>query len=200
MRAVTGYNFRTRKATIMNIGIVFLGILLVYILLTIIEIVGLHRFDLKYYQRGFKIFRKEKKIRFSNWNNLDGIYTQDEGKYVFVPDMRIGYFVTRFRFYRKYSLFAYSKGFPLTIYGSFYEQDNKLTITYFISYRLFALILLWFFVWTVLSIVSMSWIGLVVGVFGVLISALFIYLIKIFQTGKMLTMFDEIVKILIVKS
>jgi len=180
----------------MNLGQILGILLLIYVVLTIIELIGLHRFKLQFYNKGFKIFRKEIAIKFSNWNYLDGIYSEKEGNYVFIPEMKVGYFVTRMRYYRRYSLFAFSRGIPLTIFGQFIERENKLEIIYFISYRLVVLIFLWLVTWIVLPIMTWNLIGIGVGIGGILFTLFFIYLANMFQQGKMLIISDEISKIL----
>jgi hypothetical protein len=177
------------------IGIVFS----IYIITTIFELVKLHRFDLKYFNYGFKIFKKVIDHKFSNWNNLDGIYEEKEGKYVFLPEMKIGYFITKFRFFKSYSLIAHSSGLPLTIFGKFEEIENKLIMTYFISYRLVILISMWLIIWTVLPIMTGKLLGFAIGIGGILFTLLILYVVNMFQQGKMLIMSDEVSKILKIK-
>jgi hypothetical protein len=183
----------------MNFGIILVSILIIYVVATIIELVGLYRFNLRFFDNGFKIYKREISHQFSNWSNLDGIYSEKEGNYVFLPEYKIGYFVSRLRFYRNYSIFAYSRGLPLIIFGRFTDSDNKLEITYFISYRLVFLITIWLLIWTVLPISTGKLLTIVLGVAGVSFTLLILYFIYIFQQGKMLIMSDEIEKILKIK-
>ena len=82
----------------MSIGaIIILSLIVLWAILTIIELTNLNNFNLKFYDFGITIFRKEINVHFSNWNYQDGIYEEQEGKFVFIPEMRKGYFVTRFK-------------------------------------------------------------------------------------------------------
>ena len=183
----------------MNFEIILVSLLVIYVVATIIELTGLHRFNLRYFGNGFKIYKREISYHFSNWTNLDGIYSEKEGNYVFLPELKMGYFVSRYRFFRSYSLIAYSRGFPLTIFGRFNESDNKLEITYFISYRLVILISIWLLIWTGLPILTGKLLSIGIGVAGILFTTFMLYIVYTFQQGKMLVMSDEIEKILKVK-
>ena len=180
----------------MNI-IIILGIAIsIYILLSVIELIGLHRFNLRFYNYGFKIFEKSIKHKFSNWNDLDEIYTEKEGEYVFLPDMKVGYFVTNFYFYRVYSPFAYSRGIPLTIFGKIYDENNEVKLLFYISYRVVSIIVSWLLAIILISILSWTLMGLAIGVFGILFSLGLLYVAKLFYQGKMLVMTEEVSKIL----
>ena len=183
----------------MNFGTILVSLLVIYVVATIIELSGLHRFNLRFFNNGFKIYKRVISHHFSNWSDLDGIYSEKEGNYVFLPESRIGYFVSRFIFFKSYSLIAYSRGLPLTIFGRFVESDNKLEITYFISYRLVSLISIWLLIWTVLPILTGKLLTIGIGIAGVLFTLLILYLFYTFQQGKMLIMSDEIEKILKIK-
>ncbi len=84
-------------------------LIIAWFTLTIFELIKLHRFNLRFFDYGFTILKKEINLRFINWKNFDGIYEEKEGKYVFIPDMKTGYFVTIFRFYRRYGLIRSGK-------------------------------------------------------------------------------------------
>lgn len=183
----------------MNTELIIIVFSIFYITISIIELIGLHKFNLNFYKRGFNIFNKEITIKSSNWKNLDGVYSEKAAKYVFIPDLKEGFFVTKFYFTKRYSVFASSQGFPLTIFGRFYIDDGKLFINYLISYRIIILIGLWFLFWVITSITSENLNGIGIGIAGILFSLFLLYIIKIFQMGKMLTMSDEIIKILNIK-
>ncbi|MCL3781415.1 hypothetical protein EMN47_13575 [Prolixibacteraceae bacterium JC049] len=138
-------------------------------------------------------------MKFSNWKYFDGIYKEKEGKYVFIPDLKTGYFITRFRFYKQHSIIASSSGIPLTIFGDFEENDGVLKINYKISYRLIFLILAWFstlVIFLVLSVIKGNLLVLAVALVGIAITLLALYFVYIFQNGKMLLISDEISKLL----
>ncbi len=184
----------------MSLGlIIFLLVILTWLVATIIELINLNRFNLKFFSFGRTIYRHELKVEFSNWKYFDGIYEEKEGKYVFIPDLKTGYFVTRFRFYRQHSILSQSSGMPLTIFGDFEESNGILKINYKISYRLLFLILAWLTPWVVVPIISAikgNFIGLAVGLEGIAFTILFLYFIYIFQNGKMLLISDEISRLL----
>jgi len=168
----------------------------IYIILSIIELIGLHRFNLRFYNYGFKIFEKIIEHKFSNWKDLDEIYTEKEGKYVFIPDMKIGYFVTNFNFYRNYSPIAFSRGIPLTIFGKINDENNEVKLTFYISFRVVFLIVSWILTVILISIFSWTLMSLAIGVFGVIFSLGMLFVAKLFYQGKMLVMTDEISNIL----
>lgn len=174
------------------IGIVFS----VYILLSAIELIGLHRFNLKFYNNGFKVFEKSIKYKFSNWKDVGEIYQEREGEYVFITSMKVGYFVTNFNFYRNYILFARSVGIPLTIFGKIIDENNEVKLLFYISYRIVFMIVSWFLVIILLSAFSWTLIGLMVGAFGIVFTLVMLYFAKLFYRGKMLMMADEIATIL----
>lgn len=184
----------------MSLGlVVFLTIILTWFIVTIIELVNLNRFNLKFFSYGKTIYKHEIKVKFTNWNYFDGIYEENEAKYVFIPNIKIGYFVTRFRFYRQHSILSSGIGMPLTIFGRFEENNGVLKINYKISYRLIFLILAWLTPWGAVSILSAikgNFLGLVVGVGGIGITILALYFIYIFQNGKILIISDEISRLL----
>lgn len=180
----------------MNI-ILILGIAIsIYILLSIIELMGLHRFNLRFYNYGFKIFEKNIKHKFSNWKDLDEVYTEKEGEYVFIPDMKVGYFVTNFYFYRVYSPIAYSRGIPLTIFGKINDENNEVKLSFYISFRVVFIIVSWFLAIILISIFSWTLMALAIGAFGIIITFGMLFVAKLFYQGKMLMMTDEISNIL----
>lgn len=182
----------------MNFEAILVSFLIMYLVVTIIELTGLYRFNLRYFDNGFKIYKREISLHFSNWTGLDGIYSEKEGNYVFLPQLRVGYFISRFIFYRN-SLFVFYSGVPLTIFGRFEEIENKLEITYSISYRLVFLISIWLITWTVFPILTGSFLSIGIGIGGIVFTLLILYIVYTFQQGKMLVMSDEIEKILKVK-
>jgi len=180
----------------MNINLI-LGIAIsFYIVLSIVELIGLHRFNLRFYNYGFKIFEKNIKHKFSNWNDLDEIYTEKEGEYVFLPEMKIGYFVTNFNFYRVYSPFVTSSGIPLTIFGKINDENNEVKLSFYISFRVVFIIAFWFLTIILISIFSWTLMALGIGTFGILFSLGMLFVAKLFYQGKMLVMTDEISNIL----
>lgn len=183
----------------MNFETILISLLVIYLTVTIIELTGLHRFNLRYFDYGFKIYKREISHHFRNWTNLDGIYSEKEGNYVFLPDLRMGYFVSRFIVFRNPNFFVFYRGVPLTIFGKFLESENRLEITYFISYRLVFLISIWLIVWTVFPILTGSLLSIGIGIAGILFTSLILYLVYTFQQGKMLIISDEIEKILKVR-
>lgn len=178
---------------------IIIPVIILYLIWTIIELKNLHKFNIGYFDRGFRIFRKEIKHRFSNWKYLDGIYEEPEGKYAFLPDLKIGFFVTKFEFYRRRNLFYQSRGFPLTIFGKIEEIDNKIELSYFISHRLFGLISLIYLGWISLPIIMRNWEVILFSLVGILITSLILYIVYRFKKWKMLLISDEIIKILKVK-
>lgn len=183
----------------MNFETILTSLLVIYLAITIVELTGLYRFNLRYFDYGFKIYKREIFYHFSNWTNLDGIYSKKEGNYVFLPELKMGYFVSRFIFFRNPNMFVFYRSVPLTIFGKFIESKNRLEITYFISYRLVFLISVWLIVWTVFSILTGSLLSIGIGIAGILFTSLMLYLVYTFQQGKMLIMSDEIERILKVK-
>jgi len=180
----------------MNIYLI-LGIAIsIYILLSIIELIGLHRFNLRFYNYGFKIFEKNIKYKFSNWNNLDEIYTKKEGKYVFIPEEKVGYFVTNFNFYRVYSPIVITSGIPLTIFGKIKDENNEVKLAFYISYRVVSILGLWFLTIILISIFSCTLMALAIGIFGIIFTLGLLFVVKIFYEGKMLMMIDEISNVL----
>ena len=180
----------------MNINLI-LGIAIsFYIVLSIVELIGLHRFNLRFYNYGFKIFEKNIKYKFSNWNNLDDIYTKKEGKYVFIPEVKVGYFVTNFSFYRVYSPIAYSSGIPLTIFGKIKDENNEVKVSFYISYRVVSILVFWFLTIILISIFSWTLMALAIGIFGILFTLGLLFVVKIFYEGKILMMTEEISTIL----
>ena len=179
--------------------IIILSLLIVWFSLTIFELTNIHRFNLKFFDYGFTILKREIDQKFINWNGFDGIYEEKEGKYVFIPEMRIGYFVTKFEFYRRYGLIGIWNIFPLTIFGHIKEIEGKLIIEYKISYRLvflFAVIILF---WLYLPILTEAFKVLLVSFVGILLTCLIVYIIFSIKKTKMFFIADEIKKLLKVK-
>lgn len=168
----------------------------IYILLSIIELIGLYRYNLRFYNNGFKIFEKNLKFKFSNWKGLDGDYSEKEGKYIFIPEFKVGYLITKFNYFRVYSPIAFSSGLPLTIFGKFTEKNNEINVSFYISYRIAFLIALWFLAIILISLFAWNLMALGIGIFGIVFSLFLLYIAKLFYQGKMLTMTDELSKIL----
>lgn len=176
----------------MKIEIILLTILGLYIIWTIVELIEIHRFNLKFFNYGLKIFSRKLNFRFSNWRNFDGIYSEKEAKYAFIPELKTGYFVTKFSFYRHYSLFASSKGMPLTIFGKFTESENEIMIEYKISYRLVLLFSILIIALTIIPFLSGQLIAFAIVLIGILVLSGLIYISYLFLQGKMLIISDEI--------
>ena len=81
----------------MNLEIIFIIIAVSYILLWIIELIGLHRFNLRFYNYGFKVYEKTLKHKFSNWNNLDDIYNKVYKFYSDKEKMQIAQHISKTR-------------------------------------------------------------------------------------------------------
>ena len=112
------------------------------------------------------------------------------------PDSKVGYFVSRLSYFRSYSLFAFSRGLPVTIFGKIRDENNEIKVTFYIPYRIVIVISLWFLAFILISIFTWTWLALAIGIFGVLFSILMILLIRPFYEGKMLVMTDEVLGIL----
>jgi len=173
-----------------------LSIIGLYLLLTGIELFTLHSFNIRFFAFGLTIFKRNFKYRFSNWNYFNGIYSEKEARYVFIPGLRTGYFITKFDFYRNYSLIASSRGLPLTIFGRFKEVNNELFIEYRISYRLVLLFLILIGFLVIKPILTLNLIDLGIGIAILFFITVIALLIFLFQKGKMLTISDEIQKLL----
>jgi len=179
-------------------AIIITAIVFIYLVCTLIEIINLNKFNIKFFDYGVTIFHKEINIHFSNWRYLDGIYEEKEGQYAFIPEMKMGYFKTIFNLYRSYGIFGGSL-FPTTIFGSFIEENGKLKIKYKVSYRIIFLISLFFIPWIIIPILQGSLLAILVGLGGILISSFLIYLFYFFKQGLMLIISDEIGNILNIK-
>jgi len=179
-----------------DLNVILIIVATIYVLLWIIELVGLHRFNLRFFSKGFKVYEKIVKYKFSNWNNLDDIYSEKEGRYVFLSDEKVGYFVSKFYYHKIYSPIASFRGIPLTIFGKIKDENNEIKLTFYISYRIAILISAWFLAIILVSIFAWTLEALALGIFGILFSSLMIYLIKPFYKGKILMMVDEVSDIL----
>lgn len=181
----------------MNSVLIILGSLfLIYLVLSIVELTAIYRFNLKFFNYGFKIHEERITYKHLKWNNLEDIYVENEGQYVFIPQTTVGYFVTNFYFQRVYSLFASYRGIPLVLYGKINNQKGEIVVSFHISYRVVSVIVLWFLLLIVASVASWTLIGLGVGVFAILFSIGFLYLIRFFQLNKIIRIVDEISGIL----
>lgn len=142
---------------------------------------------------------KEIKFKFSNWENFDGIYEESEGEYVFISDLRVGYFVTNFRFFRRYGLIWISTIFPLTIFGQFREFEGNLIIEYKITLRLALLIGTCILSWFYLPFKANNITTLIAALIGASLTFLVVYVIFIFKKMKMILIAGEIKKLLKLK-
>lgn len=179
--------------------VIIVSVLLLWIILTIVELIQLHRFNLKFFKLGFNLYKREIDFDRCMWSNFDGIYNEKEGKYVFIPEQKAGYFVTNFELYRHYNLFFNGPVLPLTIFGCFYEEESRIKIQYKISYRHLALIVIWMVPWVILPFFIGNLLAFGIGSGGVLFSLFFLFLIYFYQKGKMLIISDEIEKLLRIK-
>jgi len=178
---------------------IILPVIVLYLIWTVIELKNLHKFNIGYFDRGFRIFSKEIKHRFLNWKYLDGIYEESVAKYAFLPDFKTGFFVTKFEFFRHRNFIYQSRGFPLTIFGKIEEKENKIELSYFISHRLFGLISLIYLGWISLPIITGKWEVILFSLVGILITTLILYIVYRFKKWKMILILEEIIKILKVK-
>lgn len=184
----------------MNNLFAFLAFLILYIIWTVYELVLLHRFNLKNFESGVKIYKRKIDFRFIKWEQLDGIYKCKEAKYVFVPELREGYFVTRYRTHRYYNPFVYSRGMPLTVFGKFNEESDQLVIEYKISYRVVTLISLWLIFCIFVPVFNGDFTNIGIGLLVSVVSFFFIYLWYLFLEGKLLIISDEIAELLKIDS
>ena len=134
-----------------------------------------------------------------NWRNFDGIYQEKEGKYVFIPDIKTGYFVTRFYFVRRYGIVWSTSIFPLTIFGTFKQVNDRLIIEYKISYRLIFMICFVFLAWLYIPIYTKNLSAILVSVAGILLTSLIAYISYRFKRLKMELVADEIEHLLKLK-
>jgi hypothetical protein len=72
----------------------------------------------------------------SLWHDRDGVYQFKNGKYVFIPDLKIGYFVSRLSFYKHDGVFSSYFTIPFTVFGKFKESKNSILIEYYLSVRI----------------------------------------------------------------
>lgn len=179
-----------------TVTLVIIIVVTTYIVFTIIELIGLYSFNLNFYNRGFKVYEKKLKYRFSNWNDLEDKYSEDEGIFVFLSEMKVGYFISRFFYLRSYNVFAVFSGISLTIFGKIKEDKGDLLITFFISYRVVILTLSIIIGIILITIFSMSLNSMLIGVGAIGVILIFILIVRTFYKGKFYTMIDEIVNIL----
>ena len=180
--------------------LIFIILALVWIIASILELSYLYKFNLKGYTKGIVIHRKEIDVKFSNWNDFDGIYEDEEAKYVFIPDAKIGYFISRLRFYRQYSFFAHSYSLPFTIFGTFREENNKIHLEYRVSYRLLYLFIVILIPGILIPVIKGEYTEIGLGIFGILASSLILFITYLFKKNIMKIIKDETLNYLKVKT
>jgi hypothetical protein len=181
----------------MSTGLIILfSFLIIWFSLTFYELINIHRFNLKFFDYGFRVWKKELSPGILKWDNLDGIYKKNEGKYVFIPELKIGYFVTRFYFVRRYGIVRVTNIFPITIFGIFSAVDGKLNIEYKISYRLISIIVSIILLWFYLPIWTKSFSALWASLVGVLLTCLILFIWYRFKRIKMILLANEIENLL----
>jgi hypothetical protein len=171
---------------------IFFIVLSVYVLYFLVEIIALHSFYLRCFDFGLTIYTKTSKAKYLKWLNKDGIYKGKEGKYVFISDERIGYFVTRFSFFRRFAFGGYSWGIPFTIFGVFQENSQEITVKYKISFRIVLIIVFWYVAlfWYAFSTGQLKIIG--IGILFIVITTMGLYIYYLVKRKKMLNILKEI--------
>lgn len=158
-------------------------------------LVNVHKFNLSYYKLGIILFKRTIERTHCHWDNKDGIYSMNTANFVFIPEMRIGYFVTKFKIFKQNSIFSISRGLPLTMFGKFYENENQVEIIFKVSYGVLILpVLLMLFVLTIITMAIME--GkpefVLFGILIILIIAMIIYVLYRFQKEKTLSIEEEL--------
>lgn len=169
---------------------------LIWIIGTILELSSLYNFKLNKFSKGIVIHRKRIEVNFSNWNDFDGPYQGKEGEYVFIPDAKVGYFITIYRFYKRYNLLFQTYSLPLTLFGTFKEENNNIYFEYRVSYRLLLLYLVWIIPWIIIPIAKGESTEIGVGLFGIITSTLSLYIMYLFNKRKINIMSEEVLDFL----
>ncbi|TKG90815.1 hypothetical protein EYV94_23410 [Puteibacter caeruleilacunae] len=175
--------------------VIFLVFILVCLVAHVYILVNIHRFNLRYFKSGIIIFKRTIKRTYCRWNNKDGVYSMRIANFVFIPEMRIGYFVTKFKMFKQSNLFFISRGLPLTIFGEFYENNNQVEIIFKVSYGvLIPPVLLMLFVLTIITMAIREdkFEFVLFGISIILIIVLVIYVLYRFQKEKMLSIENEL--------
>lgn len=176
--------------------IIILTSILVYLLVYLIELVGLHAFKLNFFSAGITVQTRKVKVVNSKWANKDGIYKANQGRYVFIPNLKAGYFVTRFKFFRRFGLIGYSIGNPCTIFGNFQEISNEVVVKYRISYRTMSSIFIWYLLLIIFTFYNgeLKFIG--IGAVFIIITTIIFSIYYQFQKRRMSIICDEIIMFL----
>lgn len=164
----------------------------------IVEMLSLHRFNLMVLKYGFVFKRKQIPIKHINWTVGDGVHKEGVGKFVFIPSLKFGYFVTKFTLMRRYGIIGYSIGNVITVYGDFMEDSQVLFVKYKVSYRILAIILLWYIVlllYTFSGEVKYIAVGFVFFIVSTLLLFIWFYILDI----KALNIQDGLIKLLKIK-
>ena len=175
---------------------IIIALCIILLLVYIVELFNLHQFKLRFFDFGVKIYSKRGKIISAKWFNKDGIYEEKIGRYVFIPDLKQGYFVTRFEFYRRYGIWGHSMGNKCTIFGEFVERSNELVVVYKVSYRIVVLIFAWYALLLSVFIYNMDLKSFIGSAVFMIISSALLYLYYYFQKRRMSRLFDELIKVL----
>ncbi len=175
--------------------VIFLIFVIACLVTHVYILVKVHNFNLTYYKLGIIFFKRTIKKTHYRWSNKDGIYSMNTANFVFIPEMRLGYFVTKFKTFKQSSIFVTSKGLPLTIFGEFYENKNQIEIIFKVSYGVLILpVLLMLFVLTFITMAIMEgeFEFVLFGISIVIIIAIIIYVLYRFQKEKILSIEEEL--------
>lgn len=179
--------------------LLFFTFLIIIATTYIIEMVSLHRFNLTVYKYGVVFKRKLIPIKHINWTVGDGIHKEGIGKFVFIPNLKCGYFVTKFTLMRRHGFIGYSIGNVITVYGDFKEDSNVLFVKYKVSYRILTLVLLWY----VLLILYTFYPGevkyIAIGSVFLVVSSLLLVIWFYILDSKALNIQEELIKLLKIK-
>lgn len=175
-----------------NIHILLLiGIL--YTIWCIVELYNLHRFNISFFNKGLKVYTSGFCNKLVDWENLNSVVSSDsECKYAFFESIRKGCFVTKFTIFKRTHVMAYSWGIPLTIYGIISEFENKVRVSFYISFRLAILVVMLnlFFIITVLF--SGSWMISFVFLTLLILASVIFYQVVLFQKRRINRISKEI--------
>lgn len=183
----------------MELNFFLLVIILVYIIVSIVVLVNIYKFDLRFYKFGITIFTKSFQKQSYNWIDKDGVYFEKSSRYVFIPTMKLGYFVTRFVLFNSYSLFSYSIGLPLTVFGEFYECEGRINIIYKIYFGVLifpVLLLIFLLVYMIMAIFGGNLTFALIGLFFSGITFTVFYVLFQLQKSKFSIICDELQSLL----